>query len=956
LLPRDRVKADFHRFLAPRERTAEDLAELSRGFLSSFVPTFSALLAEWLEYRRSEVLARIRRTLTTELIQHRADARWTACEQTARALLALDPFNEEATLALAEVMAIGGSKIEAVRLLDSYLSEVGPHDRAMRVPAGVLRRRIVDRLPDAPPNCGTGFVGRDDPLALLRRILDRVQAGEGTACHIWGEAGIGKTRLVAEFARVATIDGARVEHLSCQPHDQRRPMGAFSDLVPRLLQLPGSLGCSPEAITFLTKLFKFDGALTNTVSSDVADPELLSANITRAISELLDAVTTECTVAVIVDDAQWLDPISLRVFADLIAERKNRRLLLVITSREPQMVMLNVAPERMRGVRLGPLSAADSVAVLSGIFGPRGVAADFRLTEWCLRVAGGNPFFLHSAALHYITTRDCERIPEPLASLLGQRLGRLSEPALHVFEAVCVLGRHSTYDNLMSLLGVSTYQLALALRSLEELDFIAVVGPSVSPTHALLSEVAVQRTPSSVLRLLHRNAAKLMHRLSDRGDSARALWDCAEHWLQAGDATESATALRACGRHALEMGHPGDAVRALRRAVDLPLDQVTRLTLLRELLTASEIASDWRTILHTVGAIRAHRVGQGYTADLDPRLELLAVHATLCVAADPADAVERLRRYVRDEALTIAERMRSCKFLVAASEVLLSPALAHEAYAIAASLPENQSAATDKVILELIYHASFGDVQYAIDPSKRLILIAEEAKTASSKCQMLVYAAGGLLRAGQLSEGCTALENAYTVALAAGLSTGQQRAANLLACVLRETDRIDEARAWYARSLFAFDRLGGRETACDFYSNCIQFAIADGDYDAATEWLRRAFEEAPRARIGGTGLVFSALQLRVKQLSESYDCPDAELDELLEAHLRHRGLHHHDEILEAIWHALARKGRVAAGTALVHEYFAKYRRHKLPVVPGLQRILNQVAVPVSPSADGRVGL
>src|SRR5215469_8322432 len=79
------------------------------------------------------------------------------------------------------------------------------------------------------------LIGRTAELERLDAVLDRTRAGEGGVCVVWGSAGIGKTRLVAEFARRASAAGSRTAVVACFEY-LRPPLGPFDDIF-RLLAL-----------------------------------------------------------------------------------------------------------------------------------------------------------------------------------------------------------------------------------------------------------------------------------------------------------------------------------------------------------------------------------------------------------------------------------------------------------------------------------------------------------------------------------------------------------------------------------------------------------------------------------------------------------------------------------------------------------------------------------------------
>src|SRR5205085_8679472 len=94
--------------------TDEELESLAKGYLSDFGPSVSSGFDEWLEEHRARVSSMLRRNLLSQLRDEKAKHHFAAVDRTARACLALDPLNEEATLATAESLAMSGSKAEAL--------------------------------------------------------------------------------------------------------------------------------------------------------------------------------------------------------------------------------------------------------------------------------------------------------------------------------------------------------------------------------------------------------------------------------------------------------------------------------------------------------------------------------------------------------------------------------------------------------------------------------------------------------------------------------------------------------------------------------------------------------------------------------------------------------------------------------------------------------------------------
>jgi DNA-binding SARP family transcriptional activator len=216
------VVDDYSTLLTPQLEGERELTDLMGGWLAGFAPTISRPYSHWFEAKRSEIALRMRTSLLAELAVHKRNARWAQCERTCRAILTLDPLNEEATLGLAEALALTGAKVQAIKVLERYQEEMPNAD--LQLPAKILRRRISERLPivdqlhhDLP------IIGRAGEMTHATDILGRALAGEQAAVLLTGAAGIGKTRLLGAIQQWAVLSEARIISHECRPLDTRNP-------------------------------------------------------------------------------------------------------------------------------------------------------------------------------------------------------------------------------------------------------------------------------------------------------------------------------------------------------------------------------------------------------------------------------------------------------------------------------------------------------------------------------------------------------------------------------------------------------------------------------------------------------------------------------------------------------------------------------------------------------------
>ncbi|MEO7966147.1 MAG: hypothetical protein ABIT38_19770, partial [Gemmatimonadaceae bacterium] len=171
--------SDVHHVLHSRPTREEMLRFGTIPFLPSYAPRVSDAFRRWVEELRGHVAGRLRHILAEEVIAARANGRFHEVGKLARALLAQDPLNEIGTLGLAESLALEGSKIEALRMLDDYEAEVGSVNEALRLAPRVLRRRVSECLDDTllPRRFDLPFVGREREFDELRASYHEARAG-----------------------------------------------------------------------------------------------------------------------------------------------------------------------------------------------------------------------------------------------------------------------------------------------------------------------------------------------------------------------------------------------------------------------------------------------------------------------------------------------------------------------------------------------------------------------------------------------------------------------------------------------------------------------------------------------------------------------------------------------------------------------------------------------------------
>lgn len=767
-----------------------DAGRLGGGFLSTYRPRLSPALAEWVDVQRSVVHAAARRVLLRAIADHRGRSDWGRVEMLARACLVVDPLNEEATLALAEAVALAGAKAEAVGILDRYLSELGPAARDLKLPASVLRRRIAERLPQASYGAPreTALFGRGELMATLTAELRQARDGAGRGCLLVGAPGIGKSRLASELGRVATLEGVQLQRTVCHPGDAQRPLSAFVDLVPGLLMLPGAIGCSPTSMAYLRRLTEHDPDAPS-LTDDEHDASMRYTHLRRALFDLVDAVASEGSVMLVVESVHWLDPLSWSLFREMVEWAASRRVLFVFTSRPEGTATRE--PDPAPGLRLlpiPPLDIAGATKLLDALAGSRRDDLSPASREWYLASAEGNPLYLRELVTHWLETGASFTAPTSLMELIQQRVARLSVRARRVLQVCAVLGKSGTFERIERALESGRAELLQAVEELETVGFLTAAGMRVGCRHDLIAEASTATLNDVTKRLLHRAVAAALEKEAEANQSSALAWDCAQQWRLAGDSGQALRLIHSCARQLIELGLVGDATSLLERAELLCTNGDELATLLSTRRNLARLTGDWLLVLELADRLAGnpHLTISGQPADnVLARLEAKwRLHKPLDDLLRQAIDATNARHYRAED------RLRCAKLALFFADGLLDSSAATVVFRQAEPLLPLAEDRSLGLWIELIYHSSYGDLSLAEVVAERLIHEERAHGHTASLVAALRLTTIPLRRLGQFDRAIRQLYEAIDLSDARGYSSAAQACQVYLAITYRETEEI----------------------------------------------------------------------------------------------------------------------------------------------------------------------
>ncbi|RNL79026.1 helix-turn-helix transcriptional regulator [Nocardioides marmorisolisilvae] len=413
----------------------------------------------------------------------------------------------------------------------------------------------------------TVMVGRDAPLDTLRGSVAALAATGGRVVVVGGEAGAGKTRLVTEFVD-GLGEGTRVLLGGClELGEALLPLAPLAGI---LRQLGQELGDEQAAAEVGPELAAF---LPGRSGGNVESLWSGQASLFEAFSALLDRLSSQGPLVLVLEDLHWADRSTLDLLTWLSRTVVTSPVLLVATYRSDEMrrshplravlAEMSRLPQVER-LELEPLGEADVVALLNDI---QGDALPAELTRQVVERSEGNPFF----AEELLAAVGSGSMPLTLRDILSARLDKLPEPAKEVLRIAAAAGRRVDHRLLEVVASLGPDELDAGLRSAVEEQALVAESDGFRFRHALLQEaVHEQLLPGERTRLARSFADALLADPSLAGGGAAAVdAELAHHAAASHDLDLAFTSLVRAGRRARSLFAFNEARRHYQGAIEL---------------------------------------------------------------------------------------------------------------------------------------------------------------------------------------------------------------------------------------------------------------------------------------------------------------------------------------------------------------------------------------------------
>ena len=811
------------------------------------------------------------------------------------------------------------------RLADRYI-EVDAHGP---VPVKGLKQSIeVFELKGAAPasrvHNATGtltrFLGREDELRSLERLLEKAAEGQGQVVGLAGEAGVGKTRLVWEFTRSTRTQAWLLMQAPAVAYSKSTPYAPITSMLINYFGVESTDDAPKIRAKVTAKILELDPAmhwaiapilsLGNIVSDDpeyaALEPPERRRRIFGAVTRIVLRESERQPVLLVVENTHWVDSETAALVDLLVDEIRNARVLLLVTYRSEHRPPIKPA-EHCTEIRLGALSERSAEALIEDFLGPTPELQP--LTRMLVERTGGNALFVEESVRSLIENEvlvgdrgayrlnkpiSTIKIPDRVQSVLAARIDRLPEERKSFLQAGAVIGKDLPFSLLQAVAGVPAEELLGNLAELEEAQFLQTTSlyPDLAYSfrHALTHDVVYSTLLKEQRRSLHARIVDALEALypDRRSEHVERLAHHAlgaELWVEAvGYLREAAAkaAARSANREAVAfleqalgaLGHVPETGGTFSQAIDVRLDMRPPLLQLGRLDEIRTLSEDAARMAEQIGDEARQARAFAY---------LINYHY---LRGEPVAALEYGER-----CLTIAERLGD-RVLVSVARRYMGHAYHAQGQARRAirTLQDNAEAMASEVAREpstaaIIAYVStcawlafsladLGEFEEAETWADRARAEAEARRHPYSEAIALTFSGQVATLRGQLERAVVPLSRALQICRDSSLTVWQAIPAALLGQCLVTLDRKEDGLALLEEGVRLSDEVGVKAYLSRWATLLGEGFLAMGDIPRATEIGERALGLA-RAH-GERGHEAAALRL-LADVNAAHDEP-ARLD------------------------------------------------------------------------------
>jgi adenylate cyclase len=462
------------------------------------------------------------------------------------------------------------------------------------------KRRVVVPSPRPSAMREIQLIDRIKEMDVLRKAVDRAPHGEGGVIFLYGEAGIGKTRLARELGAYARSQGMQVLSGRCPAlfrMDGVPPYILWEEVIKDYLEV-----CTPE------QLFRVIGSYPVEVSKLVPElkqklrafpqsfplsPEHSRHRLFEAVTHFITNISKETPLLVILDDLQWTDQSSLLLLHYLARGIYKESLLLLGAYRDSYVdkkhplspVLTELNRERLlQSVSLKRLPFDDVLEMIKRILEQDDISREF--CQLVYQKTRGNPFFVEEVVKslkedeviyrekNKWKVREVSKIefPETVKDTIKARISRLDDECQRALTMASFVGRNFSFDVLKEVTGFEEDKLLETMEKMLETGLIkerVMRGEDVlSFADIIVRDVVYEEVSRLRRKMLHNLVGNALEKVYAE-KIEKHFGELAYHFLEGGDNKKALEYFLKAGEKAQKIYAHDEAITYLQHALKL---------------------------------------------------------------------------------------------------------------------------------------------------------------------------------------------------------------------------------------------------------------------------------------------------------------------------------------------------------------------------------------------------
>nr|BBH88414.1 hypothetical protein KTC_31650 [Thermosporothrix sp. COM3] len=445
----------------------------------------------------------------------------------------------------------------------------------------------------------TAFVGRQKELTLLQEQYQAVLQGTTRVVFLIGDQGIGKTRLLHEFAARAQQAGALPLHGNASDSEGMPPflpfleaLGGYIRQAPLAILKEQCTGLTHSLLRIFPELALRLGELPTPAYP--SPPEQSQLRLYEAVGYFLTAISRTQPLLLLLDDLHWCDSASFTLLSHIVRHQRDARILIVgaflsggeTQNRSLDHTLNNLIRQRtLTMLTLQPLSF-EQIAILSENY--LGSSIEERTCRFLYEQSEGNPFFTEELLQNWLETNLLvknehqweiapetplpQQLPPSIVGTLRQRFQRLPSNTIDILRIAATIGRSFDLSLLTAITGLESEIIEDRLLAAEQAHLVTSAQPETYRfTHDTIRATLYLEVSSSRRRRLHEQIGQTLEQryTSQERNSLQRLAELTFHFIHSTNREKIITYSRYAAEAAQQNEAIEEALHHYRRILDL---------------------------------------------------------------------------------------------------------------------------------------------------------------------------------------------------------------------------------------------------------------------------------------------------------------------------------------------------------------------------------------------------